>query len=219
MKAIIQLIIAILFIAITASATPYGSSTVELSIEDFGNYTMEINGSRYPVRNGVVILDNVKPGRYNLSILTHDNSNRGSQYRTRVVYQDRISVPSNSVVIDRFDRRFGMRVRTEPLRRSANLRGANCEVMHPQAHAALVNAIIASPFDNSRLSMAKAALTYNVMSTRQVRDLMRQLTFDRNKLDLAKFALDHCVDPQNYYLLANEFTFDSYAKELLRYIQ
>lgn len=219
MKAIIQLIIAILFIAITASATPYGSSTVELSIEDFGRYTMEINGNRYPVRNGVVILDNVMPGRYNVSILKHDNSNHGSQYRTRVVYQDRISGPSNSAVIARFDRRFGMRVITEPLRRNGYIAHSHHNAMHPNGHAELIHVMASTPFDNSKLAIAKAALSHNAMTSKQVRDVMRQFTFDRNKLDFAKFAFDHCVDPQNYYSLANEFTFDSYARELMRYIQ
>jgi len=218
MKAIIQLIIAILFIALTASAHPYGPSTFSHSIDEDGLYSIEINGIRYNATNGVVVLDAIPAGRYNVRELRHEGSFRGN-YRTRVVFEDRISVPANSAVSARFDQRFGMHWNIEPLRRIGHMSNAHCRAMHPSSHAELINTIASTPFDNSKLSIAKSAISNNSVTSSQVREVMHQMTFDRNKLDIAKFAFAHCVDPHNYFLLANEFTFDNYSRELMRYIQ
>jgi len=68
------------------------------------------------------------------------------------------------------------------------------------------------------LEIAEAALRNNLVTTRQVSMIMREFSFDRYRLDVAKFAYESCVDPENYFRLYQEFTFDSNARALMRYI-
>ena len=65
-----------------------------------------------------------------------------------------------------------------------------------------------SAFDNNKLQIAIQGISYGV-SSQQVLELMGLLTFESNKLKLAKMAYAHTIDPQNYYLVNNGFTFSS----------
>ena len=90
--------------------------------------------------------------------------------------------------------------------------------MHPNHFEGLMASMRRTPFDRTRLEIAKAALNSNYVTTAQVRVIMRQFSFDSNKLEIAKFAFASVVDPERYYSLTQEFTFDSNARALLAYI-
>jgi len=45
------------------------------------------------------------------------------------------------------------------------------------------------------------------------------MSFDNNKLELAKYAYDYTADKGNYFVIYAVFTFDSYKKELENYIK
>jgi hypothetical protein len=44
------------------------------------------------------------------------------------------------------------------------------------------------------------------------------LTFESNRLDLAKFAYRYAADPNNYFMVNKGFTFNSSIDELSEYI-
>lgn len=74
-------------------------------------------------------------------------------------------------------------------------------------------------FDETRLEMAKQIASSNCLNTNQIVSICNLITFEASKLDFAKFAYDHCVDPRNYFKVSNAFTFSSSKQELNRYIQ
>jgi hypothetical protein len=49
--------------------------------------------------------------------------------------------------------------------------------------------------------------------------ILQLFTFEDNKLELAKFAYDYCIDRENYYRVNDVFTFSSSKDELSRFLQ
>lgn len=73
-------------------------------------------------------------------------------------------------------------------------------------------------FDDTKLNIALSALRSNKISSRQVAMLMREFTFESNRLSFAKAAYQSTVDRENYFIVNNEFTFSSSIDELNNYI-
>lgn len=74
-------------------------------------------------------------------------------------------------------------------------------------------------FEDTRLETAKTILSTNCMSTSQINQLLQKFSFASNKLELAKFAYDYCIDPRNYFKVVNTLTFDSDKQDLNSYLQ
>lgn len=79
-----------------------------------------------------------------------------------------------------------------------------------QAKEAVRNAT----FSDAMLSTAKSILLNNYLSTEQVIELCRVFNFDDPKLAFAKAAYARTVDPENYFKVANVFSFSSSKEEL-----
>jgi hypothetical protein len=83
---------------------------------------------------------------------------------------------------------------------------------------ALKSTVANASFDDTRLSICKQVISASNVSSDQVYELMNLLTFESNKLDLAKFAYSRVVDKNRFYVVNNAFTFSSSVDELNRYI-
>jgi hypothetical protein len=53
----------------------------------------------------------------------------------------------------------------------------------------------------------------------QVRQLVACFDFEPGKLDLAKFAYDYTMDPENYYQVQEAFSFSNTRQQLAKYIE
>lgn len=73
-------------------------------------------------------------------------------------------------------------------------------------------------FDDNKLELFKSQSKTLVYSTHQIIKMMKLMSFDKNKLILAKQAYEYCLDPYNYYQVGDAFDFSSSAKELNEYI-
>jgi hypothetical protein len=58
----------------------------------------------------------------------------------------------------------------------------------------------------------------NCLSVAQVRDIMKVLDFEASKLEFAKLAYDRTYDRNSYYLVNQEFTFETTKSQLTSYI-
>lgn len=73
-------------------------------------------------------------------------------------------------------------------------------------------------FDDSRLSMINQQ-THSVMFTsQQISILMKEMSFDKNKLSLAKSMYFKCIDKSRYFLVYDAFDFESSKRELMDFI-
>ncbi|QKJ30820.1 DUF4476 domain-containing protein [Mucilaginibacter mali] len=74
------------------------------------------------------------------------------------------------------------------------------------------------PFKDSKKKLIEAALQRNLVTVAQVSELLRQFTFDDDKLDVALMAYNYTVDIQKYYLLRDQFTFLSSKEKLDKFL-
>ncbi|MGE5383556.1 MAG: DUF4476 domain-containing protein [Omnitrophica WOR_2 bacterium] len=96
---------------------------------------------------------------------------------------------------------------------------ANCEISRDQFND-MVESIKKESFDNTKLELAKNILRLNpCFYTQQVKEIVSELDFESGRLELAKYAWDYTIDRENYYKVADVFSFSSSKEELLKYIQ
>lgn len=82
-----------------------------------------------------------------------------------------------------------------------------------------LHTINGSSFDETKLSTAKTIVgPSNCVSTNQVIEICKQFSFEDNKVEFAKYAYDYTTDRNNYFKVANIFTFDSNKTELNDFI-
>jgi hypothetical protein len=74
-------------------------------------------------------------------------------------------------------------------------------------------------FENNRTKSASQIISTNYFTAAQVKQLLQLFTFENNKLDLAKQAYGKTVDPKNYFMINDVFSFSSSKDELARYIR
>ena len=74
-------------------------------------------------------------------------------------------------------------------------------------------------FQDTKSKVMFQVIQNNCLSSFQIEQLIKLHSFDNERLKVAKFALDYCVDPENYYVLNNLLSFDSSKNELIEYVQ
>ena len=73
-------------------------------------------------------------------------------------------------------------------------------------------------FESTRLTVAKQMLSGNWVTSDQVRQMMLQMNFEDSRIEIARFAYNRVVDPQNYFVVNNGFTFSSSVDQLNSYL-
>lgn len=73
-------------------------------------------------------------------------------------------------------------------------------------------------FETARMTSARQIISTNYFTTDQVCQLVCLFQFESNRLELAKMAYAKTVDPRNYDLVMNHFTFNSSRAALSDYI-
>lgn len=87
-------------------------------------------------------------------------------------------------------------------------------VMSPQDVTALIEALEKRPFEASKLSTAKEALSESSIRAEDLKRLLRALDFESTRIELAKFAHAHVADRQNFYRVYEAFDFDASVREV-----
>jgi hypothetical protein len=92
-------------------------------------------------------------------------------------------------------------------------------VMAPQEVEALVAAVHRQSFDKDKLPMARLAISETGLRAEDLVRLMKELSFEDSKMELAKYGASRVVDRQNLYRLNEGFTFSHSAAELQQYLE
>lgn len=69
-------------------------------------------------------------------------------------------------------------------------------------------------FDDDRVEYIKDKIDYNFFTSNQVSKLIEYLSFEDNRLSVAKYAYSKTIDPQNYELVYDELSFNSSKRNL-----
>ncbi len=90
--------------------------------------------------------------------------------------------------------------------------------MNPSAFSQALTQVKQQNFESTRLTVAKQIINSNFFTSDQVRKLMTQMSFESSRVELARYAYNKVLDPQNYYLVNNAFSFSSSVNELNNYL-
>lgn len=90
--------------------------------------------------------------------------------------------------------------------------------MMPETLDALLWTLDNESFDDRRLSIAFSTISRNGVTCMQLKEIMYALSFDSNRLKLAKRSYDYISDKNNVFILNDAFTFSSNADAFFRYI-
>lgn len=98
--------------------------------------------------------------------------------------------------------------------------GGQCaNLLAPSDVDALLATIRQRDFENTRLSVAKQAVSAATILAEDVTRVLRTFEFENSRLDFAKFAYAHCCDPQNYFKVNAAFEFEASVTDLERFTQ
>ena len=93
------------------------------------------------------------------------------------------------------------------------------QVMTSQDVDVLAQALAARSFDSDKLLVARQALSETGIRADDLRHLLTQFDFDKDKLELAKYAYPAVADRQNFYRVYDVFRFSTSARELQDFVE
>lgn len=73
-------------------------------------------------------------------------------------------------------------------------------------------------FDSRQQKMTKSKLDSHYFTTNQINTILEEFSFEGTKLELAKHAHSRVLDPENYSIIVDSFTFGANKKELRLFI-
>lgn len=91
-------------------------------------------------------------------------------------------------------------------------------VMNNQTFNSFLQVVRNTKFGDDKVSVIKQQLRNSMVTSEQVKSLIETLSFDKDRLDVAKFAYKKTVDPNNYFVIYPSFQFQNSAQELRDYI-
>lgn len=84
----------------------------------------------------------------------------------------------------------------------------------------IIQAIKNETLDRSRQNLARQIIGAKAAFTsKQIAEIVKLFDFEAGKLEMAKYAFDYTIDPQNYYLVNSCFDFDHTKESLSRYLE
>ena len=73
-------------------------------------------------------------------------------------------------------------------------------------------------FDNDRRDFITQQLKTTQFTTNQIVSLLKEFSFDKTRLEMAKTLYRSCVDRENYYQVTNVFDFENNKRDLINFI-
>ncbi|TGD78039.1 DUF4476 domain-containing protein [Hymenobacter wooponensis] len=95
----------------------------------------------------------------------------------------------------------------------------NYYVISPQDVTRLLQSVQRQSFDDNKLPILREALRESAVESEDLKRILSTLTFDRNRVELAKYAYPRVVDPQRFYQVYEAFDFQTSVQELQRFVE
>jgi len=87
-----------------------------------------------------------------------------------------------------------------------------------QDMASIMAAIDDESFDDGKIIVAKQATSKKCLTVDQIKQIMNEFSFSKNKLNFAKYAYKRCYNPDDYYQVNGAFDFSSEKEEMNEFI-
>ncbi|TAE73878.1 MAG: DUF4476 domain-containing protein [Bacteroidetes bacterium] len=170
---------------------------------------IDINGIRTEVKAGENEVEMNLPGGVNTRVVTPNNdpfsnnnwdNNNNNQNNNNSNNQNNNNQNSNN--------------------NQNNNNNNNCQnSMNDSDFGRALKSLQSQSFEDTKMTVAKQFTKANCLSVSQIKSVMKQFSFEKTKLDFAKFAHTYCYNKNNYYELNDAFNFDSSVKELNNYLE
>ena len=89
---------------------------------------------------------------------------------------------------------------------------------HNNRFEELKDLVASESFDDTRLAICKEYIRTHSINSNELRELLGLITFESNRINLAKYSYRYVSDPGYFYTVYNAFTFDSSVNELINWI-
>ncbi len=240
MRKIFTLIIA-LFGVLTLSAQTQSTRLSISSMKDISYVTL--NGRAYYLngrdRDRAIHLNNLSSGRYLVKVYTRRNgrggySGYGNANNGVLLYQGYVQLRRGfhtDLFINRFGRGFldeerivyrsGRYVHDDDddyYEYDDRWNQPSRQAMSASSFQQLKQTIGGQSFDQTRVNIAKQAIKDNAFTSAQAKELLELLSFEDNKLELAKMLYPVVTDRSNYIIVYDVFNFSSNKDKLADYI-
>jgi len=73
-------------------------------------------------------------------------------------------------------------------------------------------------FEETRMTIIKQAIGGRAVSSQQVLSLMKMMSFESTRLELAKWAYSKTIDRENYFIVNQGFSFSSSTSDLASFM-
>lgn len=94
-----------------------------------------------------------------------------------------------------------------------------CEITNDE-FSGILESINQIAFETTKINHTKNIIeSKKCFTANQIAQIMKQFSFERSMVDIAKFAYDYCIDTDNYFKLNNELTHSSSKEELIKFTQ
>ena len=207
----------------------FGYSEVFLRIPEMGYFAVEIGDQMISNNSGKFRFFDLSSGRMPISIYQNGY----------LIYRTQIRVQNNSrLVLDFFTNKGLFLLDTYPVQgqmygfnewddvwnnpygnSNGGNYGYNKNVMNDQQFGNFIQMLKRNAsFDNDKMDMIFSQMSNTMFTSQQVKAMISLMSFDKNRLEVAKKAYSRCVDKPNYFVVQDGFDFSSAKKDLMQYI-
>ena len=225
----IRLYILALLLMLTAGTNTYAqkSTSLNITLHNGNTFAVEFDDYAFTKASEEILIDGIAGGKHYLKVIAEGS--------TKPIFAGYINIPegySVHAVIDEYNsfdvyKKYKYRKDIRGIdiidweHRNGNIDpGYNDEyrVISDREFAELVNIVKSKAFDNTKLEICKLSIDNSFFTTDMVCSLIRLLSFESYKLDLAKYAYVKTVDKRNYIRVFDTFDFESSITDLKNFI-
>lgn len=222
----------LLFAFTLAAANVFAFATTDLHLKTFDNapVTVQVDGFTYQSADNKLLIEGLKSGQHQLRVFKSYNG-YGNYYPQLVsIFDGTISLTPNTEIFAVISGVNSLQIKQviykAPVYEPPCYDPNENYYYHPDYHYVMSNENFYSLrqtvdnlwFDSSREDAVKQAIDQNYFTSAQVKDLLGLFSFESSKLDIAKYAYAKVIDPQNYFVVDNAFSFESSIGELQSFI-
>jgi len=240
MKNLLYTFIALVILNVSAKADGFRS---KLNIRTFNDRSIivEIDRINYNNPSREITFSDLAPGDHKIKIWTINGQHHYYGHNAgnfRLVYNGFINIPARSNVKAVLTYQNILKViNIQPLQGNYHQECNNTIVpsgygycgnyygnyyannnYHNNRFEELKDLVARESFDDTRLAICKEYIRTHPISSEELRELLSLLTFESNRVNLAKYSYRYVTDPGYFYTVYNAFTFDSSVNELINWI-
>jgi len=246
MKKLLYLIIPLFFL-FNNSSSKCGdvSSSFNLSLYDGGNFTAIFNNGESSQVTDEIEYNNIEAGKYYLKVIKESPKVPAVP---DVIFSDYIIIPQDCkvfAVIDESNRLYIYKKISDFSHYTGSRHNCDCnceycqkciyktgkigetETGNDDCYSKSMNEkdfndalkiISDKQFEATKVDIGKQVADANTLTCAQLREMLKTLSFEDSKIQLAEYAYDKLCDPKNFMKVYDVFSFESSIQMLQQYV-